>query len=162
MLEIQESYDSTSFLHTGRKYQDILKTNGYFFAILDEIGEWNHESKSKWCWFRKCTYDHSKALEEFSDIFHMTLSFVLAMVGKEQAVIYFEQLDSYFKCPESQAILLLLESVNILEDPSPAERRQKAFQALNALFQLSRSYDDKEIMKAFKEKNDFNLKRLSK
>lgn len=44
-------------------------------ATLDEIGEFTHELKGDWCWWKKSQepVDRNKALEELADVFHFVL-----------------------------------------------------------------------------------------
>lgn len=48
-------------------------------ALLDEIGELNHEIKSTWCWWKKTQLpaDPEKVTEEFADVMHFCLLAVL-------------------------------------------------------------------------------------
>ena len=52
-------------------------------ATLDEIGEFTHELKGDWCWWKKSQepVDRNKALEELVDIFHFVLIYEL-LYGK--------------------------------------------------------------------------------
>lgn len=48
-------------------------------ATLDEIGEFTHELKGDWCWWKKSQeqVDRSKVLEELADVFHFVLIYEL-------------------------------------------------------------------------------------
>lgn len=48
-------------------------------ATLDEIGEFTHELKGDWCWWKKSQepVDRNKALEELVDVFHFVLIYEL-------------------------------------------------------------------------------------
>lgn len=52
-------------------------------ATLDEIGEFTHELKGDWCWWKKSQepVDRNKVLEELADIFHFVLIYEL-LYGK--------------------------------------------------------------------------------
>ena len=54
-------------------------------ATLDEIGEFTHELKGDWCWWKKSQepVDRNKALEELADIFHFVLIYEL-LYGKRE------------------------------------------------------------------------------
>jgi len=45
-------------------------------AIIDEVGELNHELKATWCWWKETQkpVDNLKALEELVDVWHFVLS----------------------------------------------------------------------------------------
>ena len=48
-------------------------------ATLDEIGEFTHELKGDWCWWKKSQepVDRNKVLEELADVFHFVLIYEL-------------------------------------------------------------------------------------
>ena len=48
-------------------------------ATLDEIGEFTHELKGDWCWWKKSQkpVDRNKVLEELVDVFHFVLIYEL-------------------------------------------------------------------------------------
>ena len=48
-------------------------------ATLDEIGEFTHELKGDWCWWKKSQepVNRNKALEELADVFHFVLIYEL-------------------------------------------------------------------------------------
>lgn len=52
-------------------------------ATLDEIGEFTHELKGDWCWWKKSQkpVDRNKALEELVNVFHFVLIYEL-LYGK--------------------------------------------------------------------------------
>lgn len=54
-------------------------------ATLDEIGEFTHELKGDWCWWKKSQepVDRNKALEELADVFHFVLIYEL-FYGKRE------------------------------------------------------------------------------
>lgn len=49
----------------------------YKFAIIDEIGELNHEIKAKWCWWKESQepVNWDNVLVELVDVWHFVLSF---------------------------------------------------------------------------------------
>lgn len=59
-------------------------------ATLDEIGEFTHEIKGDWCWWKKSQepVDRNKALEELADIFHFVLIYEL-LYGKRKYLTNF-------------------------------------------------------------------------
>lgn len=80
MLALQLQEDLLVHEKHGTSYGDILSSHGYFYALLDEFGEWNHERKPEWCWWKQNVgeVDRTKMIEEFSDITHFILSYYLA------------------------------------------------------------------------------------
>lgn len=79
MLRMQKELDekifenSTLNLVGGEKRPSESQ---YFYAIFDELGEFNHELKKDWCWWKKTQpeVNREKALEELVDIWHFVLS----------------------------------------------------------------------------------------
>lgn len=80
MLKLQLEEDMKVHREFGITYEKLLDENLYFYALLDELGELNHELKSEWCWWKKniSEADRAKVLEEFSDVTHFILSFCIA------------------------------------------------------------------------------------
>ncbi|WP_348688260.1 dUTP diphosphatase, partial [uncultured Dubosiella sp.] len=64
MLKMQKKLDVAIFEKAGMKAYP--KPEQYFLAILDEVGELNHEMKPKWCWWKANPgkVDKEKQLEE--------------------------------------------------------------------------------------------------
>lgn len=73
MLKMQAKLDKTIMDEYGLTEIDEEKLN---MAILDEIGELNHELKANWCWWKKtqAPVDEEKVLGELVDIWHFVLS----------------------------------------------------------------------------------------
>lgn len=72
MLEMQRGLDKAIYNEHGVAF-DKEKCK---LAMIDEIGEFNHEIKASWCWWKKTQkeIDREKALEELVDIWHFALS----------------------------------------------------------------------------------------
>lgn len=66
-------------------------------ATLDEIGEFTHELKGDWCWWKKSQepVDRNKALEELVDVFHFVLIYEL-LYGKRK---YLTDPEQYWGSP---------------------------------------------------------------
>lgn len=79
MFVMQSKYDAKVFqAHGIDGYNEVNQLIPY--ALLDELGEYHHERKAEWCWWKKSQepMDKAKALEEFADIAHFVLMNVLA------------------------------------------------------------------------------------
>lgn len=76
MLRMQAKLDETILKESGMTYEKLLDDNLYERAILDELGELNHELKSEWCWWKKTQKPIvlERVLEEFVDVLHFCLS----------------------------------------------------------------------------------------
>ena len=53
MLDMQVKLDEVLLKVRGFTYRDLLRQRAYDRAILDELGELNHELKGDWCWWKK-------------------------------------------------------------------------------------------------------------
>lgn len=74
MIEMQRSYDEAVYKEFGCEYDKEKCT----LALFDELGEFNHELKANWCYWKKTQkpVDREKALEELADVWHFALSLV--------------------------------------------------------------------------------------
>lgn len=90
MLKLQARLDERIVKGNGLTYKDLLYGNRYVSAILDEIGELNHELKADWCWWKKtqAPVNREKVLEEFVDCLHFVLSWQIATVEVEPYSYY--------------------------------------------------------------------------
>ena len=74
MLDMQAVLDSHITSNNGRikLTREMVNT-----ALIDEIGEMNHELKGSWCWWKKtqAPVNREKVLEELVDVWHFALSF---------------------------------------------------------------------------------------
>lgn len=68
-------------------------------ATLDEIGEFTHELKGDWCWWKKSQepVNRNKALEELADVFHFVLIYEL-LYGKRK---YLDGSECYRESPRN-------------------------------------------------------------
>lgn len=72
MLKMQRTLDNAIY----KEHQVEFDKEKCKLAMMDEIGEFNHEIKATWCWWKKtqAPVDREKALEELVDIWHFALS----------------------------------------------------------------------------------------
>lgn len=72
MMDMQRELDNAIYAEHNVEF-DKEKCK---LAMIDEIGEFNHEIKSTWCWWKKtqAPIDKANALEELVDIWHFALS----------------------------------------------------------------------------------------
>ena len=72
MLESQEKLDD-AILEEHECDYDLEKSR---LALIDELGEMNHENKASWCWWKytQAPVDHDKLLEELVDAWHFAMS----------------------------------------------------------------------------------------
>lgn len=128
-------------------------------ATLDEIGEFTHELKGDWCWWKKSQepVNRNKALEELADVFHFVLIYEL-LYGKR----------TYLDNPEYN-----LESYR---DYMPMVQMDIGFGIANALTRIIDLADGRlmyllalsehlgfcleEVYAAYMRKNAINMERL--
>lgn len=80
MLKKQDELNSAIMKEFGL---DTISREQIDLATLDEIGEFTHELKGDWCWWKKSQepVDRNKVLEELADVFHFVLIYEL-LYGK--------------------------------------------------------------------------------
>lgn len=72
LLEMQRALDENIYTTHNVEYDEEKS----YLALIDEIGELNHELKAKWCWWKKTVkpVDREKVLDELVDVWHFALS----------------------------------------------------------------------------------------
>lgn len=128
-------------------------------ATLDEIGEFTHELKGDWCWWKKSQepVDRNKALEELVDVFHFVLIYEL-FYGKRK---YLDDSEYYRESPH---------------DYLPMVQIDVGFGLANALVRIINFVDGRlmyllalsehlgfcleEVYEAYMRKNAINMERL--
>lgn len=80
MINLQMNLDRRIVMGNRLTYKNLLDNGWFEQALLDELGELNHELKKNWCWWKKtqAPVDREKVLEEFADCLHFILSWQLA------------------------------------------------------------------------------------
>lgn len=128
-------------------------------ATLDEIGEFTHELKGDWCWWKKSQepVNRNKVLEELADVFHFVLIYEL-FYGKRK---YLADPEQYRESPR---------------DYMPMVQMDIGFGIANALITILKLEDGRlmylfalsehlgfcleEIYAAYMRKNAINMERL--
>lgn len=79
-LVAQFETDKGSHAKTNTNYAELRKKNAISRAVLDEIGELNHELKYNWNWWKltQSKPDKERILDELADVEHFLLSYVIA------------------------------------------------------------------------------------
>lgn len=127
MIENQMELDRLIF--EKNKFENPSNTQ-YLYATLDEFGEFNHEMKKSWCWWKQSQseVDRDKALEELVDVWHFILSFCIHHLLDDKYVSFL----TTNKHPE------LIEPKNFSTDYG----HLVALDILNVLYIISRQYMD--------------------
>lgn len=84
MFRLQLVIDKKVYKTYGTSYEELLSDDLYYFALLDAFGEFIQELKFSWCWWRKngpTVKNYLAAIEKFTDITHLVLSYCLAKNG---------------------------------------------------------------------------------
>ena len=153
MLDMQAKLDETLLKVRGFTYSDLLRQRAYDRAILDEIGELNHELKADWCWWKKSQkpVDRSRVLEEFVDVLHFCLSQTLAEIATAQHPDYHREiLMNIFVKHQSD------DELDILDWQKCHQRVLiKAFRLMKWL-----EFEPDEVYEAYKKKNAVNRQRI--
>lgn len=165
MLELQLQEDRLVHEKRGTNYDSILSSSAYYFAVLDELGEYTHARKKDWCWWKATCkdVDEQEALEEFSDISHFVLSYCLAYTdGNIDEVIMNMPIYAEEVPPEHYAMYAtdLLRVIGDFDDwacpPGPHPALCAWFSMIAAL-----GYDFKtEIYEPYIKKNAVNQNRM--
>lgn len=77
MLEMQKILNNAIMKEKGLEFaDDKFNPDTLKRAIIDEVGELNHELKATWCWWKNSQkpVDNLKVLEELVDVWHFMLS----------------------------------------------------------------------------------------
>ncbi len=146
MLKMQRALDEAIYKEHGCEFNEEKCT----LAMIDEIGEFNHEIKSTWCWWKKSQteMDREKALEELVDIWHFALSLTYHYYVSEYASYCFCGKDSV---SGNNLTLLYLGLID-----SKVNRLETLF-AIGLKFGFSLE----DVYNAYKKKNQVNYERLA-
>lgn len=167
MFELQLYNDEQVHAKFGTSYSLILERNGFFWALADEMGEWIHELKGNWCWWKmsQAPVNQEKALEELVDGVHFVLSFCLALNNKDidKCCDYDERMLERGIYTPSELIIRLLEDVDLDLTFIGNEKLLNAEFAITDLLSLidSMGYKFEDVYEAYKEKNKVNLERVA-
>lgn len=86
MFKLQDTYDKEVYA----AYTEDQKPSAdqILRAILDELGEVNHEDKASFCWWKKTQkpVDNEKLLEEIADLMHFVLMYTIEYGDKEASI----------------------------------------------------------------------------
>lgn len=128
-------------------------------ATLDEIGEFTHELKGDWCWWKKSQepVDRNKALEELVDIFHFVLIYEL-FYGKRK---YLDGSECYRESPHDYLPMVKMD-IGLGIATALTRIIDLADSRLMYLLALSEhlGFCLEEIYAAYMRKNAINMERL--
>ena len=128
-------------------------------STLDEIGEFTHELKGDWCWWKKtqAPVDKEKVLGELVDIWHFVLSwqnyFMSGEEGLRKEKVMGENIKQYVWGLKN----IKKEFVYVLTDlPSFTDSRVEALIAITEYL----GFTVEQVYSAYCDKNKINYQRL--
>lgn len=148
MIDLQAEIDQYIFKKHGLEgYHDIFSHMD--FALIDEIGELNHELKPQWCWWKKPQpINRAKVLEELVDVVHFVLMDAICRIRCNDLVADFVSVIG-IDDPEKAKGWSVLDFLPEHSQPGKALR----------LVPLSLGFTWPEVYEAYKKKNAVNRER---
>ncbi len=145
MLKMQRALDSAIYKERGVEF-DEEKCK---LAMIDEIGEFNHEIKASWCWWKKTQkeIERDKALEELVDIWHFALSLTYHVMDEEESYPFMKVVDNGITV--SQLYYHIIWGTY---------DRVESLDLLGQKF----GFTLEDVYEAYKKKNQVNYERLAK
>lgn len=128
-------------------------------ATLDEIGEFTHELKGDWCWWKKsqAPVDNEKVLGELVDIWHFILSWQNHFMRGEEGLRKEKVMDETIKQYVWGLKNLKKEFGYVLTDlPCSTDCRVEALIAITEYL----GFDVEQVYSAYCNKNKINYQRL--
>ena len=126
-------------------------------ALLDEIGELNHELKGGWCWWKKTQKepDRAKVLEEFVDVVHFVLMWTLRKDALEAGRGVMTNFTIGFENGRADGYETVDYLASLLDDELP---RLKGL--MTKCLAKSLGFEWAEVYEAYKAKNAVNRQRI--
>lgn len=159
MFELQKEYDRMVFNAHGLGGYEVIKGDSILAALMDELGELNHEIKSNWCWWKKSQtpMDRQKVLEEFADVVH----FVLMLINRNKRImldpfIEYKFIEGYMSVTGGSHMPAY--TMRTLLDKAFIGDRELGVALHKLAFDLGIS--DDEVYESYKAKNKVNRERV--
>lgn len=162
MLNLQANYDDIVCKTQGI---DLYKINyeDFISALMDELGELNHELKSRWCWWKKTQEpeNRDKVLEELVDVWHFVLMGTLMKCSHDP-----ERANGFLRGVETAVERFEEFKETAIENAIPANFMFQyimadSFQIGVVIMYLSYhcGFTLEEVYEAYKAKNKINIER---
>ena len=123
-----------------------------YLALLDEIGELNHELKAEWCWWKKtqAPVNREKVLGELADVAHFCLN-----IYYHEYYMIDEKIENNasFKAKTFDTIYFYKKLIDAYYDHRILEN------LLGLTFKLGFTLE--ELYEAYKAKNEINYQRIA-
>lgn len=156
MKQIQAEYDAMVFKAHGLDGYQAVPAEALRLAIIDELGEFNHELKSRWCWWKKTQKpeDMEKVVEELMDVLHFVLMKInagrISDLTLSKGVQAGRQL--YRKNPDGEPLSLQYSRIQ-------QNATYNNGQGLGVLFEML-NLSPEAVFEAYKAKNQINRERV--
>lgn len=123
-----------------------------YLALLDEIGELNHELKKEWCWWKKtqAPVNREKVLGELADVAHFCLNI---FYHEYQMIDEKIESNASFKAKTFDTIYFYKKLIDAYYDHRILEN------LLALTFKLGFTLE--ELYEAYKTKNEINYQRIA-
>lgn len=146
MIKMQRALDEAIY----KEHEVEFDEEKCLLAMIDEIGEFNHEVKSTWCWWKKTQepIDRDKALEELVDIWHFALCLTYHYYDRHKGEY---ELYEYKLGKEEKLTSLYRGVINV------AGFRLEYLHSIGKRFGFSLE----DVYEAYKKKNQVNYERLA-
>lgn len=148
MLEMQRELDKAIIMEKA-KMLDYPSPSQYCSAIIDEIGELNHELKPEWWKKNPGEVDRDKVLEELVDIWHFCLSFANSVKYKPNPDTLYEKY---------RVLTNVVGFTNNIVNEITKRNCEEIFKRLLALSHFLR-FEMYEVYMAYIKKNEVNHQR---
>lgn len=168
MLKMQQAYDETVFKAHGIKGYAQIEEN-IQSAMIDEIGELNHELKADWCWWKKTQTpkDMIKVLEELADVMHFSfMAMIACRVNKKRPHLEDTELREMMKgvclskviCYHRTPSMTMADLIDVSRSYHPSNAPYILDRLLSLIVSLG--IDFNTAYKAYKIKNKKNYQRI--
>lgn len=148
MIERQKRLDIAMYGSNNATYNQ----ENTYLALIDEIGELNHELKAVWCWWKKTQkpVDREKVLGELADVWHFALNiFYHEYQGFDEDI----ENNANFKAKTFDTIYFYKKLIDTYYDHRILEN------LLALTFKLGFTLE--ELYEAYKTKNEINYQRIA-
>lgn len=148
MINRQKRLDIAMYGSNNAEYSQ----DNTYLALIDEIGELNHELKAEWCWWKKtqAPVNREKVLGELADVAH----FCLNIFYHEYQMIDEEiESNASFKAKTFDTIYFYKKLIDAYYDHRILEN------LLALTFKLGFTLE--ELYEAYKTKNEINYQRIA-
>ena len=154
MLNMQKMYDGKVMRD---KHLDSINPSASRLALLDEVGELNHELKGLWCWWKESQTEpnKNKVLEELIDCWHFAMNRYLTYADADDPTPFVSTAINCYATREAFDIDKYSEYMNgVVSGDEVTSLRD----LINVSELLGFSFDD--IYNEYLKKNSINYDRL--